>query len=193
MPERLDRVTVLTPNGEVFLSWEERQALLAQLERTPGAADIHATFDAVGASRPVELDAGQRNTLKNLLAEWLMDDEVFDDERGGILDVHTALNRGEPWESTLEDWEAGDEGGRGFDSANWRWRRERWGERPRPSDHLHCLFCNTRFADGTQHPTDLQEGWCSLDESDYERWVCAGCFEKLHERFVWKVERSPAS
>ena len=59
-------------------------------------------------------------------------------------------------------------------------------EQSKYGGHDHCPFCNTRFSDRSEVDYDVDEGWVGFDENGYERWVCAGCFEKLHERFGWR-------
>jgi hypothetical protein len=176
VPERLDRVTVRTQNGEVTVSWESREELLSLLaEEDP--TDIRASFDAAGASRPVELRGDQRTALTHLLGDT--------DTRSDLSELYIALNMGEPSEWLVAEWEAGDaESGRGFGSQNWRWRWAHWRERRyEHDDHQHCGFCHTNIEDDA-----VTEAWLTLGDDDVERWVCAGCFEKLHARFGWRVD-----
>ena len=70
MPERLDRITVTTTAGPFELSWESRQALLAELRDFDSAAGIVKAFRDVGASRPVTLSESDRETLVELLDSW---------------------------------------------------------------------------------------------------------------------------
>lgn len=177
MPERLDRVTVLTPNGDVTFSWDTRGMLLSLLEQNEGAAEIRARFDAVGASQPVDL-THDGLVLRDILGEWLTGRVVVPD---GISELYIAINMGEPHEEIVEmlaeaDAEAG--------SENWPWRWTHWRDRTDAhDDHQHCMCCHTNIEDDA-----VTEAWRSLQENDVEVWVCAGCFEKLHERFGWKVE-----
>ena len=62
MPERLDHVTIALGGGDVTLSWDARQALLARLEHVHESSSLRAMFEAVGATRPVELNPAQRAT-----------------------------------------------------------------------------------------------------------------------------------
>jgi hypothetical protein len=187
MPERLDHVTVTVPDGDVTVSWSTRQVLMDRLAQDENTAGLRARFEAVGASRHVDLNREERVALRDLIGEWLYEEHEIPEERG-LTDLYIAVNRGEPWESVVEAFERGDsETGRRFGSQNWRWRWAQWRERQDPDDdHQHCVFCNTNIEDDA-----LTEAWCSLDEDDYERWVCAGCFEKLRERFGWTVEPAP--
>jgi hypothetical protein len=60
VPECLDRVTVSTLDGEVVISWAERDALLDELRPLKEAATIVRAVEAVGTSAPVVLDPEQR-------------------------------------------------------------------------------------------------------------------------------------
>ena len=202
VPERLDRVTVPVPMGTHTISWDARETLLAKLAQKKTvawleqeglefgvestAAAIRARFEAVGASRPVELSADERNMLGWLLNSWPMTHEgVSDSTRRELLALLAALGRGEPADWSVEEWEEG----KGLDLGGWRWKQ--WGpaEQSKYGDHDHCPFCNTRFSDRSEVDYDLDEGWVGRDETGYERWVCVGCFEKLRERFGWKTEQ----
>jgi hypothetical protein len=92
VPERLDRVTVSTPNGDVVLSWEVRQALLELLSEA--APEVANRFKAVGATRPVELTDEQRRSLTYVLGEWL--DDTPADMWKEVFELYEAVNRGEP-------------------------------------------------------------------------------------------------
>ena len=80
MPERLDRVTVALSRADFVFGWEARQALLERLYNaniragmmTWGAStdDILRAFEAVGATRPVELTRPQRTLLLRVLRTW---------------------------------------------------------------------------------------------------------------------------
>lgn len=56
MPERLDRVTLRTRRTTVEIPWESRDALLREIRHLDSAKPVKTAFEAVGASRPVELD-----------------------------------------------------------------------------------------------------------------------------------------
>jgi hypothetical protein len=60
MPERLDRVEVATRYGVDPISWTAREAILDELRHLESASDAVAAFQAVGASRPVEVDTSQK-------------------------------------------------------------------------------------------------------------------------------------
>jgi hypothetical protein len=73
MPERLDHVTVAIDSGDITLTWDTRQALMRRLLQIQETARLRATFDAVDATRPVELNHGQRNALLSALENWSRD------------------------------------------------------------------------------------------------------------------------
>ena len=52
VPERLERITVNVPEGDVTISWATREVLMRLLAEDETAAGIRARFKAVGASRP---------------------------------------------------------------------------------------------------------------------------------------------
>ena len=203
MPERLDLVTVRVPMGTQTISWDAHKVLLTTLEQKQTAAEldkdaldhgvesnaaaIRARFEAVGASRPVELSADEKILLCMLLRYWDWQQRAWGSDviRNELLALLAALERGDPSDSTLEHW------GEGDDLGEWRWGQ--WGstENSKSDDHSHCPFCNTRFSDRSEVDYDLDEGWVGHDESGYEWWVCPGCFDKLHERLGWKVEARP--
>src|SRR6266571_9286465 len=70
MPSRLDRVRVDVPGETIEITWDERDTLLEQLRSDAGCASIIKAFEAVGASRPVELDDKQRARLRVALELW---------------------------------------------------------------------------------------------------------------------------
>jgi hypothetical protein len=80
MPERLDRVTIRLDAGDITISWEARQALLARLfhanikdriiARGTSTDEILRAIEAVGATRPLELAEPQRLLLLHVLRTW---------------------------------------------------------------------------------------------------------------------------
>ena len=71
MPERLDRVSITLRDSDVTITWDDREALIARLDRINSTYGIRASFAAVGATRPVELDARQRAALLKFLDDWI--------------------------------------------------------------------------------------------------------------------------
>jgi class 3 adenylate cyclase len=52
----MNRVLVAVPGAEVVVPLESRDALLEELRSRDDAEEVIAAFEAVGATRPVELD-----------------------------------------------------------------------------------------------------------------------------------------
>ena len=93
MPERLDRVTVALNCGSAVLTWNERDSICWLLRKRRGvgeAAGIRASFDAIGASRPVELNQGQRIELLIVLEEFMHDRDV-ESIAPGLYELRNAL------------------------------------------------------------------------------------------------------
>jgi hypothetical protein len=86
---RLDRVHVDVAGEIVEISWDERDVLLEELAFAADTKSIRVKFEAVGASRPVELDAEQRARLRTALDDWGSDRLQPD----GIARLHAALVR----------------------------------------------------------------------------------------------------
>ena len=66
----IGRVTVALSGREVFLGWEAREALMARMRHVGGTDPLLDAFDAVGASRPVDVGPGQRDALLQVLEHW---------------------------------------------------------------------------------------------------------------------------
>jgi hypothetical protein len=67
---RLDRVQVNVAGDPVEITWDERDTLLRKLRILTNCETIVENFEAVGASRPVELDDEQRSRLRLTLELW---------------------------------------------------------------------------------------------------------------------------
>jgi hypothetical protein len=70
VPERLDRVTIALPSGDVTISWNTRQALMGRLQDAEERNLIRSYFHNVGASRPAQFSPRQRVTLQRVLVDW---------------------------------------------------------------------------------------------------------------------------
>jgi hypothetical protein len=69
--ERLDRVAIATSRDVVELSWASRDSLLHEIRNLgENAKPIRAAFEAVGASRPVELSDAEQTTLFSAIELW---------------------------------------------------------------------------------------------------------------------------
>ena len=72
VPERLNRVQVATRTaGTVTISWAARQELLERAHQWTEGAEIQRRFEAVGATRPVELHAPQKESVLRLIERWV--------------------------------------------------------------------------------------------------------------------------
>jgi hypothetical protein len=89
---RLDRVHVDVAGEIVQISWDERDVLLEELAWAADTKPIRVKFEAVGSSRPVELDAEQRSRLRTALDDWGSDRL----QPEGIAHLHEALVRAKP-------------------------------------------------------------------------------------------------
>ena len=89
---RLDRVQIDVAGKVVEISWNERETLLFELRFVAGCETIIEIFKAVGASRPVELDAGERSRLRVALRVWERDVVPAD----GIARLLAALVQADP-------------------------------------------------------------------------------------------------
>jgi len=84
-------------------------------------------------------------------------------------------------DSLLQGW---------YGAAFRRKRYYRWSER---WDHDHCEFCWRTFVASAGEeplPGTLNEGYAQVAHGrfpdDYD-WVCAECFDRLHEKAGWNV------
>jgi hypothetical protein len=68
---RLNRVHVTIRRGVVVIPWESRDQLLDQLRLLDDTKPIVAAFEAVGASRPVELDPAANAVLVEVIDLWM--------------------------------------------------------------------------------------------------------------------------
>jgi hypothetical protein len=88
---RLDRVEIRLNRRVVRISWASRTELLAQLRQLESARSIVQAFEAVGASRPVELDREQKATVYAVLDVWLQNVPV-DEFPEDVMDLRYVLN-----------------------------------------------------------------------------------------------------
>jgi hypothetical protein len=75
-PERLGRVQVATSGGTSEISWATRTELLRRLRHHDGTLAVVRTFEAVGASRPVELTDGAKHVLLGVVSAWVDADDA---------------------------------------------------------------------------------------------------------------------
>jgi hypothetical protein len=88
MPERLDRITIALNRGDVIISWDTRQELMARLQHVRSNSGLRVGFGAVGASRSVELSVSQRAALLKVLVEWAPNGDGIP---AGLLELRHAL------------------------------------------------------------------------------------------------------
>lgn len=67
---RLDQVQVDVAGNVVEIAWAERDWLLEKIAGVSGFESVVAKFEAVGASRPVDLDFDERARLRAPLEFW---------------------------------------------------------------------------------------------------------------------------
>jgi hypothetical protein len=84
---RLDQVPIDVAGNIVQISWAERDLLLLELAMAADTKTIRVKLEAVGTSRPVELDADDRAHLRKALDEWGSDRL----QSYGIARLHAAL------------------------------------------------------------------------------------------------------
>jgi hypothetical protein len=71
VPERLDRVAIATSRDVIELSWASRDSLLHEIRNLgENGKPIRTAFEAVGASRPVELRPADQRTLFSAIELW---------------------------------------------------------------------------------------------------------------------------
>ena len=71
MPERLDRVAIATSRDVIEVSWASRDSLLHEIRNLgANAKPIRTAFEAVGASRPVELSHIEQTPLFSAIELW---------------------------------------------------------------------------------------------------------------------------
>jgi hypothetical protein len=90
MPERLDRVQITTSGGAVVIPWATRDQILERLRQRRDALPIIRAFEAVGATRPVELDTNGKALLIEALGSWI--DRLGEGEApAGLAELRVAL------------------------------------------------------------------------------------------------------
>src|SRR5438445_6674615 len=93
MNERVRIATSHRNPGEVAISWDAREQLLARLGPSPATLGLIETFRTVGTSAPVYLTLEEKQVLYRALEAWRAE---LGDERGlpeGIWDVRCALEQ----------------------------------------------------------------------------------------------------
>jgi len=90
-PSRLDHVQVLTADGPVTISWYARDQLLDRIRHLETLAPVVRAFEAVGATRPVELYPEGKQLLLDVIETWGRDDGGLERLPDGITQLRHAL------------------------------------------------------------------------------------------------------
>jgi hypothetical protein len=85
--DRTNRVRIDVAGEMVEITWHERDVLLEELAWAPGMKAVRERFEAVDATRPVELTEGEQSDLREALDSWGSDSLQPD----GIARLHSAL------------------------------------------------------------------------------------------------------
>jgi len=90
---RLNRVIVAgsRESTTVEIPWDSRDALLERLRREGDAEPIVAAFQAVGATRPVQIPSQAKRQLLDHLEAWLVE-ATTEGLPPGILELRNALH-----------------------------------------------------------------------------------------------------
>jgi hypothetical protein len=85
-----ERVTIATSRRWVRIPWASRQALLERVKGFTRGKPIVDAFEAVGTSRPVELEPIDKHTLQAVIRFW-MEEASLEGLPEGIDDLRNAL------------------------------------------------------------------------------------------------------
>ena len=87
---RLSTARVSVGDEAVELPWASRSELLERLRSLDGTGNLVRRFEAVGATRPVDLDDASASVLADVLAGWV-DEAGPDSLPPGIFDLYDAV------------------------------------------------------------------------------------------------------
>ena len=88
--ERLSKVRIVAGAEIVEIPWASRFELLERLRRLNSGVDAVRAFEAVGATKPVELDAASTILLTDVIVGWV--DELGPEELpAGVFELYDAL------------------------------------------------------------------------------------------------------
>jgi hypothetical protein len=68
-----ERVTITTGRESAEITWDERQELLHRIWQAANGAVLGGKFEAVGTSRPVELEGDDVDLLDTIVGVWDQD------------------------------------------------------------------------------------------------------------------------
>jgi hypothetical protein len=90
-PSRLDHVQVHTADGPITISWDARDQLLERMRHLDTAAPVVRAFEAVGATRPVELYPEGKRLVLDVIETWGRDEGDIERLPDGIPVLRHAL------------------------------------------------------------------------------------------------------
>jgi hypothetical protein len=95
---RLNRVTIAGTRDATTLEipWDSRDALLERLRREGDAEPIIAAFQAVGATRPVQIPRQAKRRLLDICEAWLVE-ATTEGLPPGIFDLRNVLQDESAW------------------------------------------------------------------------------------------------
>jgi hypothetical protein len=88
---RLNQMTVKTSRDVVTLPWQSRDDLLREIRHLDSAREIVAAFEAVGATRPVEISTADQSLLVQAIDVWMSNAGGPDALPPGIFALRNAL------------------------------------------------------------------------------------------------------
>ena len=93
MPERLDRVTIALPRGDVVIPWDSRDQLIDRMKHLEDAKSAIRAFKGAGASSPVKLDPEGKAVILDVINHWANElKDGYRDLPEGIWDLRNALS-----------------------------------------------------------------------------------------------------
>jgi hypothetical protein len=90
MSDRLDWIHVATARGAVRVPWTTRDQLLERLRKAGRSLEVVRAFEAVGATRPVELSDDGKSVVLDMLSRWL-DEGDGSVAPAGVAELRQAL------------------------------------------------------------------------------------------------------
>jgi hypothetical protein len=85
MPERLNRVAVRSPWGDVTLTWDARDALVANLRTLDSLRPVFDDFVNAGASRPVRIGKEHADQVADVI------ESIGERSPGGLVELEGGL------------------------------------------------------------------------------------------------------
>jgi hypothetical protein len=85
-----EKVTILLSRAAVVIPWKRREQLVGRIREVSGTDSLIDSFEAVGTSRPVELNQDDKDLLLLIVRRWL-EDVSAEGLPEGIFDLRNAL------------------------------------------------------------------------------------------------------